>query len=136
MAKFQPDGWHTVTPRIVVRDAVNLIAFIKTVFQAQGAFRHGLPAEIRIGDSIVMVSDSDGAREPMPAFLYVYVQDTDSTYERAIAANAISLEVPTDLPYGDRCAMGRDPWGNTWQIATHLRDFSTAETRSRLANEG
>ena len=136
MAKFQPDGWHTVTPRIVARDAENLVAFIKTVFHAQGTFRQGLPAEIRIGDSVVMISGSDGLRDPAPAFLYVYVEDTDSTYQRAIAANAISLEVPTDLPYGDRRAMVRDPWGNTWQIATHQRDLSTAEIRSRLASEG
>lgn len=136
MARFQPDGWHTVTPRIVVRDAENLIAFIKTVFQAQGEFRDGLPAEIRIGDSVVMVSGSDGLRDPMPAFLYVYVEDTDSTYQRAMAASAISLELPTDLPYGDRRAMVRDPWGNTWQIATHQRDLTASEIRSRLANKG
>ena len=136
MTGFQPDGWHTVTPRIVVRDAQNLIAFIKAVFQAQGEFRDGLPAEIRIGDSVVMVSGSDGLRDPMPAFLYVYVEDTDSTYQRAMAANAISLELPADLPYGDRRAMVRDPWGNTWQIATHQRDVPVAEIRSRLANEG
>ncbi|MEX3924934.1 MULTISPECIES: VOC family protein [Paraburkholderia] len=136
MANFQPDGWHTVTPRIVVRDAENLVAFIKTVFQAQGVFRHGLPAEIRIGDSVVMVSGADGLREPMPAFLYVYVQDTDSTYQRAIAANAVSLEIPADLPYGDRRAMVRDPWGNTWQIATHQRDLSAGEVRSRMDSEG
>lgn len=136
MAKFQPDGWHTVTPRIVVRDPENLIIFIKTVFQAQGECRHGLPAEIMIGDSIVMVSGADGLREPMPAFLYVYVEDADSTFHRAIAANAVSLEVPADMPYGDRRAMVRDPWGNTWQIATHHRDLSVAEIRSRLANGG
>ena len=136
MAKFQPDGWHTVTPRIVVRDAENLITFIKTVFQAHGEFRNGLPAEIRIGDSVVMISGSDGLREPMPAFLYVYVADTDSTYQRAIAAQAVSLEIPADLPYGDRRAMVRDPWGNTWQIATHQRDLSAAEIRSRLTGEG
>ncbi|QGZ58318.1 VOC family protein [Paraburkholderia acidiphila] len=136
MASFQPNGWHTVTPRIVVRGAENLVAFIKTVFQAQGEWRHGLPAEIRIGDSVVMVSGSDGLRDPMPAFLYVYVEDTDSTYQRAMAAHAISLEPPTDLPYGDRRAMVRDPWGNTWQIATHQRDLSAAEIRSRLGNAG
>ncbi|MEM5310200.1 VOC family protein [Paraburkholderia sp. JHI869] len=113
-----------------------MVAFIKTVFQAHGEFRHGLPAEIRIGDSVVMVSGSDGLREPMPAFLYVYVADTDSTYQRAIAAQAVSLEIPADLPYGDRRAMVRDPWGNTWQIATHQRDLSAAEIRSRLTGEG
>ncbi|WP_322028393.1 VOC family protein [Paraburkholderia sp. J76] len=135
MARFQPDGWHAVTPRIVVRDAENLVAFIKTVFQAQGEFRHGLPAEIRIGDSVVMVSGSDGLRDPMPAFLYVYVEDTDSTYQRALDANATSLEPPADLPYGDRRAMVRDAWGNTWQIATHQRDLPAEEIRSRLASE-
>lgn len=136
MAKFQPDGWHTVTPRIVVRDPENLIAFIKMVFQAQGEFRHERPAEIMIGDSVVMVSGEDGLRDPMPAFLYVYVQDTDSTYQRAMAANAISLEVPVDVPYGDRRAMVRDAWGNTWQIATRQRDLPDAGIRSSLANDG
>jgi uncharacterized glyoxalase superfamily protein PhnB len=106
------------------------------VFQAQGEFRRGLPAEIMIGDSVVMVSGGDGLRDPMPAFLYVYVEDADSTFQRAIAANAISLEVPTEMPYGDRRAMVRDPWGNTWQIATHHRDLSAAEIRSRLAKDG
>ncbi|WP_249744912.1 VOC family protein [Burkholderia pyrrocinia] len=136
MATFQPDGWHTVTPRIVVRDPENLIEFIRTVFHAQGEFRAGLPAEIRIGDSVVMISGGDGLRNPMPAFLYVYVEDADSTYRRAIAANAISLEVPADMPYGDRRAMVTDPWGNTWQIATHQRDLPVDEIRSRLANDG
>lgn len=131
MAGYQPDGWHTVTPRIVVRDPENLIAFIKTVFQAQGEFRAGRPAQIVIGDSIVMVSDGDGLRDFMPAFLYVYVEDADSTYRRAIAAKAISLEAPADMPYGDRRAMVSDPWGNTWQIATHQRDIPAAQTRSR-----
>lgn len=136
MTNFQPDGWHAITPRIVVRDPENLIEFIRTVFHAQGEFRAGLPAEIRIGDSVVMISGGDGLRDPIPAFLYVYVEDADSTYRRAIAANAISLEVPADMPYGDRRAMVRDSWGNTWQIATHRRDFPVDEIRSRLANDG
>ena len=58
-------------------------------------------------------------RGPAPAFLYVYVEDTDATYRRALAAGATSLEPPRDLPYGHRRAMVRDAWGNTWQIATH-----------------
>ena len=119
MARFQPDGWHTVTPRIIVHDPQDLIAFIKHVFGGRGEFRRGRPAEIRIGDSVVMVSDGAGLREQVPAFLYVYVEDADSTYERAIASNAISIEEPADMPYGDRRAMVRDGWGNTWQIATH-----------------
>ena len=94
MARFQPDGWHTVTPRIVVPDPHNLIEFIRTVFHAQGEYRPGLPAEIRIGDSVVMISGEDGLREPMPAFLYVYVEDADLTYRRALAAGATTLETP------------------------------------------
>jgi uncharacterized glyoxalase superfamily protein PhnB len=136
MMKFQPDGWHTVTPRIVVRDPENLIRFLQAVFHAQGEFRSGLPAEIRIGDSVVMVSGGDGLRDPMPAFLYVYVDDTDSTYKRAVAADAASLEEPADMPYGDRRAMVRDAWGNIWQIATHKHDLSAAEIRSRLEKNG
>jgi PhnB protein len=132
MVKFQPDGRHTVTPRIVVRNPESLIKFLNAVFHAQGEFRAGLPAEMRIGDSVVMVSGDDGLRDPMPAFLYVYVDDTDSTYRRAIAADATSLEEPADMPYGDRRAMVRDAWGNTWQIATHKYDLSVAEIRSRL----
>ncbi|NUX59476.1 VOC family protein [Paraburkholderia youngii] len=132
MTNFQPDGWHTVTPRIIVRDPENLVAFLKQVFQARGEFRAGLPAEIRIGDSVLMVSGGDGLRDPATAFLYVYVEDADSTYRRAIAANAVAIEEPTDMPYGDRRAMVIDEWGNTWQIATHKHDLSVAEVSSRL----
>jgi uncharacterized glyoxalase superfamily protein PhnB len=119
MPKFQPDGLHTVTPRIIVRDPKALVAFLKKVFHAQGDVHPGRPAQIRIGDSVLMISDGDGIREPSPAFLYVYVVDADATYAHAIAANAQSLEAPADMPYGDRRAMVKDPWGNTWQIATH-----------------
>ena len=122
MARFQPDGWPTVTARIVTPDAQGLVAFIKTVFDARGEFHPGRPAELRIGDSMLMVSDGGGLRETFCAFLYVYVEDADATYERAMAANAVSLEVPANTPYGDRRAMVRDQWGNTWQIATRERD--------------
>jgi PhnB protein len=123
MSKFQPDGWHTVTPRIIVPDPESLIAFIRQVFYGRGEFQPGSPAEIRIGDSVVMISDGGGLRESAPAFLYVYVEETDATYSRAIAANAVSMEEPADMPYGDRRATVKDPWGNTWQIATYKRDL-------------
>lgn len=122
MSPCQPAGWHTVTPRIVVPDPENLITFIQQVFYGRGEFRPGLPAEIRIGDSVVMISDGGGLRETAPAFLYVYVADADSTYSRAIAAHAVSIEAPADMPYGDRRATVKDPWGNLWQIATHKHD--------------
>jgi len=136
LAKLQPDGWHTVTPRIVVPDPENLIKFLSAVFHAQGDFRMAVPSEIRIGDSIVMVSGGDGLRDPMPAFLYVYVDDSDAAYRRALLAGATSLEEPADIPYGDRRAMVRDRWGNTWQIATHKHDLSVAEIRSHLGKSG
>jgi PhnB protein len=131
MVKFQPDGWHTVTPRIVVREPEALVGFLKHVFGAKGQFRGSQPAEVRIGDSVVMVS-GEGQRDSIPAFLYVYVEDTDATYQRAIAADATSLEKPMDMPYGDRRAMVRDKWGNTWQIATHREDLSADEIRARM----
>ena len=74
---------------------------------------------MRIGDSIVMVSDGAGLREASPAFLYVYVENTDETYRRALDSGAYSIEPPTDMPYGDRRATVRDVWGNMWQIATY-----------------
>lgn len=129
MTKFQPHGWHTVTPRIVVHDPEKLITFIREVFGGSGEFRRGRPAEIRIGDSVVMISDGNGLREQVPAFLYVYVEDADSTYKRAIAANAISVEEPADMAYGDRRATVRDEWGNMWQIATRRQDVPSRETR-------
>jgi uncharacterized glyoxalase superfamily protein PhnB len=118
MKKFKPDGWPTVTPRIVTSDVAGLVEFLKVVFEAHGEDRDGAPAEMQIGDSIVMVSDGGGQREAMPAFLYVYVEDADRTYRRAVAAGATSIEAPIDTPYGDRRAMVRDAWGNLWQIAT------------------
>ncbi|MGY4570279.1 VOC family protein [Bradyrhizobium sp. USDA 3256] len=92
--------------------------FLRDVFDAQGEVRSDAPTEIRIGDSIVLISDGGGVCEAMPAFLYVYVQDADETYRRAIAAAAESIEIPVDTPYGDRRATVRDAWANVWQIAT------------------
>ena len=102
---------------------MSLVSFLKKVFRAQGEFHPGRPAEIRIGDSIVMISDGDGQRDLALAFLYVYVDDVDATYARSLAEDAVAIEAPMDMPYGDRRAMVKDPWGNTWQIATHLRDI-------------
>src|SRR5262245_8888089 len=125
MTEFMPPGWHTVTPRIVAHDAKQLVQFVKQVFEATGEYRQGLPSQVTIGDSIVIISDA-GSRSPMRAFLYVYVNDADATYRRAVEAGARSLEEPFDTPYGDRRGMVEDRWGNTWQIATHLADQDAA----------
>ena len=121
MNSFQPDGWPTVTPRIITSQPEEMIRFVKEVFGAQGEFHVNRPAEIRIGDSMIMISDGGGLREPVSAFLYVYVENVDETYQRAIQAGAETLEVPSNLQYGDRRAMVRDLWGNLWQIASRKR---------------
>ncbi len=120
MKHFQPEGRHTITPRIITSQPRELVRFVKEVFRAQGEFQSDRPADLRIGDSFVMISDGGGLRDPAPAFLYVYVENVDETYQRAVALGAESLEVPTDQPYGDRRAMVKDSWGNLWQIASHL----------------
>jgi PhnB protein len=119
MKRFQPDGWHTVTPRIITSRPEEMVRFVKEVFRGQGEFHVNRPAEIRIGDSLIMISDGDGLREAVSAFLYVYVENVDETYERAVEAGAETLEPPSDLPYGDRRATVKDLWGNLWRIASH-----------------
>jgi PhnB protein len=122
MRRFKPEGWGTVTPRLFTQDIAGLVGFLRSVFDARGEYQAGAPAVIKIGDSIVMVSDGGGKRQPIPAFLHVYVQDADKVYRQAIAAGAESIEEPMDMPYGDRRATVRDPWKNTWQIATWKGD--------------
>lgn len=117
-SRFAPEGLPTVIPRIVVGQARQLVDFIREVFGAEGDYRSDIPTFLRIGGSFVMVSEV-GIRNSSPAFLYVYVADTDSTYRRALGAGAKSLEEPSEQVYGDRRAMIEDRWGNTWQIATH-----------------
>lgn len=114
---MQRNGFPTVTPRITVEDPAGLVAFIKEVFGAEGELPNGRPAELVIGDSMVMVSGTI-EREAMTAFLYVYVEDVDATHQRALAAGAAEIEAPAQMPYGDRRGMIRDRWGNTWQIAS------------------
>lgn len=119
MTRFQPDGWRTVTSRIFTSDVDGLVAFLRAVFDARGELHSGRPAEMRIGDSMVMVSDGGGSRDPSSACLYVYVGNVDGIYDRALKSGAVSIEAPVDMPYGDRRATVQDPWGNVWQIATH-----------------
>jgi uncharacterized glyoxalase superfamily protein PhnB len=112
-----PSGWRSITPRIVARDADGLVAFIRRVFEAEVDARPDAPAILTLGDSRLMVSEA-GVRRPWPAFLYVYVGDTDAAHRRAIALGATPIEPPLATPYGDRRCMFEDPWGNHWQVAT------------------
>jgi len=120
---FVPDGWPTVIPRIFAEEPRQVVEFVKAVFDAAGDYQGDRPSVLRIGESVIMISDAE-ARGPGRAFLYVYVEDADATYQRALDAGARSLEPPSDMPYGDRRGMVEDKWGNTWQIATYRGDRS------------
>ena len=137
--KAIPDGYHTVTPYLMVQGAGQLIDFLKLAFDAQETERITAPdgaiahAEVRIGDSIVMMSDAGGERAPMPSGLYLYVNDTDAVYKSALRAGATSIMEPMDQFYGDRSAGVKDPSGNQWWIATHKEDVSPEELKRRAA---
>jgi uncharacterized glyoxalase superfamily protein PhnB len=109
-------GYSSITPRVVVDDVEAQVRFLRAVFAATGDVEPGRPAEVRVGDSVIMISSTD-ERDPFPAFLYVYVDDADKVFERAVDAGATVIEEPLDTPYGDRRAMVRDPFGNVFQIA-------------------
>ncbi|MCU1647340.1 MAG: glyoxalase [Nocardia sp.] len=104
---------------MVVTDQAAAVAFLRTAFEAVGDVEPNRPTEVRIGDSLLMVSPS-GEREVFPAFLYIYVDDVAATYQRTLSAGAVTVEAPLDTPYGDRRAMVRDPFGNVYQIASRL----------------
>ena len=132
-----PAGYHTLTPYLVVEDIEALIAFLKDAFGAEeservpgpdGVARH---AEVRIGDSVVMIGAAQEGYPPMPAALYMYVEDTDASYASALGAGAESLMAPADQFYGDRNAGVRDSQGITWWIATRVEDLTPEELRKR-----
>ncbi len=131
-----PEGFHTVTPAIVVNGTAGLIDFLKQAFEAKERNRMAGPggailhAEVQIGDSIVMMNDvMRGA--PMPGSFYLYVKDCDATYKRAIQAGAVSEMEPADMFWGDRMGQVKDKFGNFWSIATHKEDLTEEETAKR-----
>ncbi len=134
-----PDEYHTVTPYLVVPGAARLIDFLKQVFDAKEVVRMAGPggsvahAEVRIGDSIVMMGDAGGPNPAMPAQLYVYVKDVDAVYQKALAAGGTSVREVADQFYGDRNGAVKDPCGNHWGIATHTEDVSPEEMKKRMA---
>ena len=138
-AKAIPDGYHTITPYLVVRGADALIDFLKQAFDAQERLRHERPdgaimhAEVEIGDSVLMLADAAVSTGVMTAMIHLYVADADAYYNRAISAGAESLRVPTDQVFGDRSAGVRDKWGNQWWLATRIEDVSEEELHRRMA---
>ncbi|MEO8539523.1 MAG: VOC family protein [bacterium] len=115
-----PSGYHTLTPRLFVKDPAAEIAFLKRVFGASGELQANVPSEIRIGDSLLLLSGVE-VRQPTRSVFYVYVEDVEATHQRALQAGAVSMEEPQDVPYGDRRCMIEDPSGTVWQIATMTR---------------
>jgi uncharacterized glyoxalase superfamily protein PhnB len=132
-----PDGYHSVTPYLVVQGAATLIEFLKRAFEATETFRMAhqdgtvMHAEVKIGDSIVMMGEARGDHKPIPACIYLYVNDADAVYKRALQAGATSQMEPTDQFYGDRHGGVMDPVGNLWWIATHVEDVAPEELKRR-----
>ncbi|HEX9871403.1 MAG TPA: VOC family protein [Candidatus Tectomicrobia bacterium] len=132
-----PQGYHSVTPYLVVREVPKLLDFLKHAFNAQEIMRMPQPdgtimhAEVRIGDSAIMMGEAQGEHKPMPGSIYLYVNDTDATYKRALQAGATSQMEPADQFYGDRHASVVDPVGNRWFIATHIEDVPPDELARR-----
>lgn len=132
-----PDGYHSITPYLTVSDLPRLVQFTvdafgakktESVLDAEGKIRH---AEVRIGDSMVMIGQAREQWQPRPGTLYLYVEDTEATYKRAIEAGAKSLQEPAKMFYGDMNAGVEDPVGNWWWIATHVEDVSPEEMEKR-----
>lgn len=134
-----PEGYHSVTPYLLVEGANSLIDFLKGTFGAEETVRMPRPegkighAEVRIGDSIVMLADASTseAGQPMPATVMVYGEDADKIYRAALEAGATSLREPADQFYSDRSAGVRDPFGNHWWIHTHVEEVPPEEMAGR-----
>jgi PhnB protein len=145
MVKPIPDGFHSITPTLMVQGASDAIEFYKKAFGAVELFRmmakdgkRIMHAEIRIGDSIVMIGDlfpefgRDGA-QPTVAAQHLYVPDVEAVFKKALAAGATELMPLADMFWGDRYGKLRDPFGQTWSIATHINDVSPEEMKAGAA---
>ncbi|MSO20354.1 MAG: VOC family protein [Acidobacteria bacterium] len=142
-----PEGYHSITPYLMITGAAAAIEFYKKAFGAEELVRMPSPgglvghAEIRIGNSMVMLADEcDEAanKSPQtlggtPVTLLIYVENIDAVFQRAVAAGAKVVREPADMFYGDRSAGVTDPFGHSWYIHTHIEDVSPEEMGKRLA---
>jgi PhnB protein len=140
-----PEGYHTITPMLVVRDAGKAIDFYKKALGATERFRMPTPdgkighAELKVGDSILMLSDEfPGAATRSPqsiggtgVSMLIYTDDVDSLFKRAVEAGAKAEMPPADMFWGDRFGKLMDPFGHSWALATHKEDVSEQEMRKR-----
>lgn len=141
-----PDGYHTVTPYLIVSDAARAIDFYKKAFGATESYKLMMPdgrlghAEIRLGDSLVMLSDEFpefGGKAPQtlggsPVSIHLYVEDVDAFFKHALAAGATERKPVMDQFYGDRSGQLEDPFGHLWWVATHREDVAPDEMQKRV----
>jgi PhnB protein len=144
---YTPEGYHTVTPYLIVGDAAKAIEFYKQAFGATELFRMEAPggkighAEIKIGNSPIMLADEMpemGYMSPQslggtPVSIMIYVEDVDTVAGQAVAAGAQVLKPVADQFYGDRSGSFADPFGHQWHVATHIEDVSPEEMSKRVA---
>ena len=133
-----PEDHHRITPYLVVPAVARLLDFLKQAFdavettrpmmRADGSVMH---AEVQIGDCHVMMGEPPGGFTPMPAMLYLYVEDVDAAFQRALAAGATSVMEPADQFYGDRNGGVKDPSGNMWWLAERKEKLSEEEVQLR-----
>lgn len=145
-----PDGYHAVTPYLIIKGAAQAIDFYQRIFGARERLRIPGPggavmhAEIEIGDSCIMLADEFpqmGALSPLtlrgtPVFVHLYVPDADAMFNQAVAAGAKSEQPMENKFYGDRSGTLLDPFGHRWTLATHVEDVSPEEIGRRLAAMG
>lgn len=126
---YVPKGMHDVNISVHPLRAEPVIDFVKRAFGAQQIAKHVSSdgvihyAQVRIGDAVLEMGEAHGPYQPMQSMFYLYVPEVDAVYRTALAAGAKSIQEPKDQPYGDRNAGVTDPFGNTWYIATHIRDM-------------
>ncbi len=124
---------------MIVEDADKLVEFIEQTFDGQLIFQMRTEAgrishaEMKIGDSMLMLSEASEEWSAMPTMIHLYVSDTDTVYQKALASGAVSIKEPQDQFYGDRNASVKDSSGNIWGIATHIEDLSEAEMEQRMS---
>jgi PhnB protein len=144
--RFTPEGYHTVTPYLIMKDAARALEFYKKNLSATELMRFDMPdgrlghAEIKIGDSIIMLADEFpemGHRGPKslggsPVGLAIYVPDVDKLAKQFVAAGAKEMRAVKDQFYGDRSGTFEDPFGHVWTIATHTEDVTPEELQRRF----
>jgi PhnB protein len=140
--KFAPDGYHTVTPYLIVDGAEKVIGFLQKAFDAQLVNEMTkrpddkvMHAALKIGNSMIMIADSSEFAKASPTMLYLYVPDADASYQKAIKAGGTSIMEPADQFYGDRSGGVKDPAGNSWFVGTYVENVSAAELKKRAEEE-